>query len=309
MASAFAPATVANVACGFDIFGFAIEGLGDVVTAELREEPGVTIGEVRGGVELPVDPERNTAGMAAGCLLEALGERRGVELIIEKRMPIASGLGSSAASAVAAVVAVDALLGGVADPDVLLRCAVAGEAVASGVPHADNVAPSLLGGFTLVRGGIADLRVDRIPVPEELWCAIVHPHLAVETRGSRAAIGDRIEIGQAVRQWGNVAALTAGLVQGDWDLLASGLEDVVAEPARSGRVPGFASMMETARREGALGGSLSGSGPSVFAFCRGKESAERVAAAMQGEYEATGTGGSDVHVSRVGAEGAASCDS
>lgn len=301
---AFAPATVANVSCGFDVLGFALESPGDTVIARRRAAPGVGIARVGGdGGVLPRDA-RNTAAVAAAKLLELTGRTDGVELELDKGMPLASGLGSSAASAAAAVVAVDALLGtGLTRRD-LLRCAVEGERAAAGFPHADNAAPSLVGGFLLVRGHGDDVAFESLPVPQELCCAMLHPHVEVETRGARAALPERIPLADAVVQWGNVAALVTGLFRGDFDLIARSVRDVVAEPVRARAVPGFGAATAAAREAGALAAGLSGSGPSIFALCRGRERADAVAAAMDAGYRAAGHGEADAWVSAVGAPGA-----
>jgi homoserine kinase len=301
---AFAPATVANVSCGFDVFGYALESPGDTVTARLRNEPGVGLAKVTGdGGALPRDA-RNTAAVAAARLLREIGADRGVELELAKGMPLASGLGSSAASSVAAVVAVDALLGTRLSPPQLLRAAVEGERAAAGFPHADNAAPCLAGGFVLVRGSGAEASFESIPVPDGLECAMLHPHVLVETRGARAVLPEQIPLSDAVVQWGNVAALVTGLFKGDFDLLAGAVKDVVVEPVRAKLVPGFAEVRAAALDAGAFACGLSGSGPSIFAWCRGREAAERAAAAMRREYARGGRGGADAWASRVGAPGA-----
>lgn len=283
---AFAPATVSNVACGFDVLGFAIAGPGDLVIAEEHADPGIVIAELAGdGGRLPREAERNTAGVAVRALLERAGlAGRGVSLRIEKQMPLASGLGSSAASAVAAVVAVDALFGlGLAKPE-LLACALEGEKMACGSAHADNAAPSLYGGFVLVRGSEPagdPLEVVELPLLPGLTCALVRPHVEVETRGARRVLGDNVPLGAVVRQCGNLAALVAALFRQDFGLLSRSLEDHIAEPKRAGLVPGFRAVQAAAREAGALGCSLSGSGPSIFALCASPESAEKVADAMK----------------------------
>lgn len=296
---AFAPATVANVACGFDIFGFALERPGDVVAARRRGKPGVAIVEITGdGGRLPRDAERNTAGVAARHLLGDSGV--GVELRLAKGLPLASGLGSSAASAVAAAVAVDALLGLGAPRERLLAAAMEGERVAVGSGHADNAAASLYGGFVLVRHGP---RVTELPVPAGLSCALVRPHVEIDTGVARALLGDHVELGAAVTQWGNTAALVAGLFRGDWELVASALHDAVAEPVRSPQVPAFADVQAAARGAGALGCSLSGSGPSIFALCASPDVARRCAAEMAAALTAAGVA-HDVVVSPLGVPGA-----
>jgi len=301
---AFAPATVANVGCGFDVLGFALEAPGDTVVARRTDGRGVTLVDVRGdGGVLPRD-ERNTAFVAAAAVLQSAGVEHGVALTLEKGMPLASGLGSSAASAVAAVVAVDALLGSRLSFAERLRCALEGERAAVGTPHADNAGASLAGGFVLVRGSGQDTSLLSLPVPENLTCAMLHPHVEISTRDARQALPTSVALSDAVTQWGNVGALVTALHRSDHALLASALVDRVAEPARAPRVPGFIETCAAAREAGALGSGLSGSGPSIFALCDGRERAEEVARAMRAAFERGGHGAANAWVSPVGAPGA-----
>lgn len=296
----WAPATVANVGCGFDIFGFAVEGLGDEVQAWTSDTPGVRIDSIEGdGGVLPLDAARNTAGVAAAAVLEAAGQDAGIVLHIRKGIPASGGLGSSAASAVAGAVAANALLQAKLLPMQLLVCALRGEEAAVGTRHADNVAPCLYGGFTLARND--PVRVDPLPVPPGLACALVRPRVRVATRDARAVLPERIAVHDAVHQMGNVAALVDGLHRGDLDQIASALEDRIAESVRAAAVPGFSDMMRAASEAGALGGSLSGSGPTVFALTRSVDEAKRAARAMK---EACPSRDADAHVSLVGTAGA-----
>jgi len=299
---AYAPATVSNVGCGFDVLGFAIEEPGDEVIAELGRRPGVELREVTGdGGRLPRDPEKNTAGVAVRALLDEAGSDRGVVLRLRKNMPLSSGLGSSAASGVAAVWAANRLL----ELDVphcgLLRCAMAGERMASGSAHPDNAAPCLYGGFVLIRQADPP-DVIPLPVPEGLSCAVVRPQIEVETRKARQLLGDVVPLRAAVTQWGNLGGLVAGFFKGDFELISRSLQDVIVEPKRSGLVPGFDAAKRAALDRGALGCSLSGSGPSTFALCAGREVAERVADAMVAAFAAEGLT-ADRIVSPVGARG------
>jgi homoserine kinase len=281
MIAAFAPGSVSNVGCGFDVLGFALEAPGDIVMVEAAGQPGVEVVSITGdGGRLPRDPRRNTATVAIAALCERLGAHRGIRVWIEKGLPLASGMGSSGASAVAAVVAANELLGRPAPMDVLLECAMAGEIVACGAAHPDNVGPSLYGGLILARG-TQPPDIVRLPVPEGLACALVHPHLEVETGAARAILGDSIPLRDAVRQWANMGALVAGLFRSDLSLISRALEDHVAEPRRAHLVPGFAEVKRAALAAGALGCSLSGSGPSIFALCANKAAAEACAAAMR----------------------------
>jgi len=277
--TAFAPATVSNVACGFDVLGFALETPGDEVTATLVPS-GVRIDAViDDGGRLPRAAHLNTAGIAAQALLGRLGESRGVALTIRKGLPLSSGLGGSAASAVAAVVAVDALFEARLPLDALLECAFEGERLGAGSAHADNIAPCLYGGFVLVRRPIPP-DIVRLPVPRELTAVVVHPDLEIETAKARALLGTTVPLGDAIRQWANLGAFVDALHRLDFDLMSRSLEDAIAEPRRAPLVPGLAEIKRAAADAGALGCSLSGSGPSLFALCRGLETAHRVAAAM-----------------------------
>ncbi|MFA5907657.1 MAG: homoserine kinase [Vicinamibacterales bacterium] len=304
MIAAYAPGSVSNVACGFDVLGFALDQPGDVVEAAPQDGPGVTILAIDGDSgRLPRDPARNTAGAAVMALLQRLETTRGVALTIHKGLPLASGIGSSGASAVAAVVAANELLGRPAPLDVLLACAMAGEMAGCGASHPDNVAPSLYGGFILARSAHPP-DIVRLPVPDGLACAVLHPHVEVQTGTARALLGDQVPLRDAVRQWGNVGALVAALFNGDRALLSRSLEDVIAEPKRAPLVPGFFAVKAAALAAGALGCSLSGSGPSVFALASSLEVAKKAGEAMQRAFDAESAVGADLWVSLVGRQGA-----
>jgi len=304
MIAAFAPATVSNVACGFDVLGFALDSPGDVVAAEASETRGVEIAAIEGdGGRLSHDPRRNTAGAAVLALLDRLGAARGVRLTIYKGLPLASGIGSSGASAVAAVVAVNELLGRPAPMDILLQAAIAGEVAGCGSAHPDNAAPALYGGFVLARTAQPP-DIVHLPVPPGLACAVLHPRFEIETGAARALLGTEIPLQDAVRQWANLGALVAGLFQRDLALVARALEDHVAEPRRAHLVPGFAAIKDAAGRAGALGCSLSGSGPSIFALCASEADAAKAGEAMREAFAAASGVESDVWVSPVGTRGA-----
>jgi homoserine kinase len=245
----------------------------------------------------------NTAGTAALAVLDELGSRQGVELQLRKGLPLAAGMGGSAASAVAAAVAVDYLLGQRLPREVLLRCALVGEEVASGGMHPDNGAPSLLGGLVLVPSW-EPLRAIELQVPRELFSVHVHPHIEIETRGAREILGDKVSLVDAVAQWGNTAALVSGLFREDWDLISRSVQDRIAEPLRAPAVPGFQEVKAAALNAGALAASLSGSGPSLFALCRGRERALSVGRRMKEVFRAAGGLESDVLVSSGRAPGA-----
>jgi homoserine kinase len=302
--TAFAPATVSNVACGFDVLGFALESPGDEVTARLTEDGKVRIDDiVNDGGRLPRDAAKNTAGVAARALLDALGERRGVALTIRKGLPLSSGLGGSAASAVAAVIAVDAALGARTPLDRLLASAFEGERNGAGSAHADNIAPSMYGGFVLVRSANPP-DIVRLPVPNGLTAVVVHPDLEIETSKARALLGDRVALADAVQQWANLGAFVDALHRADLALLSRSLEDTIAEPRRAALVPGLAAIKAAAVRAGALGCSLSGSGPSLFALCADAVGASRVADAMTAAVRAHIRGDPQTYVSPISPRGA-----
>ncbi len=294
----FAPATVANVASGFDVLGFALERPGDAATLYRIPEKRVAIREIRGdGGRLPKAADKNTATVAVEGFLRAIGFPFGVDVVLEKRMPLSSGLGSSAASAVAAVWAANLLAGSPLSARDLLPFTLLAEKAACGSAHADNAAPSLLGGFVLIRS-YQPLDVVRLPVPPGLSCAVAHPHTEVRTEDARRILKKEVRLADAIRQWGNLAALVAALYNGDLALLGRSLQDVVAEPQRSLLIPGFASVKEAALSAGALGCSISGSGPSLFALCSSRPTAESAGAAMSRAFAKAGLG-CDLYVSAV----------
>jgi homoserine kinase len=280
--TAFAPATVSNVACGFDVLGFALNAPGDEVTARFLADgdPRMLIDDITGDQgRLPRDAAMNTASVAARALLNVLGERRGVALTIRKGLPLSSGLGGSAASAVAAVVAVDGLLDAHTPLDTLMACAFEGERQGAGSAHGDNIAPAVYGGLVLVRVPNPP-DVVRLPVPAGLTAVVVHPDLEIETARARALLGTTVPLADAIRQWANLGAFVDALHRADFALLSRALEDTIAEPRRASLVPGLAAIKQAAVGAGALGCSLSGSGPSLFALCRDAASAASVALAM-----------------------------
>jgi homoserine kinase len=309
----FAPASASNLGPGFDVLGLALENPGDVVAAELVDGEGVEIAEVTGdGGLLTTNPVENVAGVAAQSVLSDLitrrlcgpvGSRR-VRLRVHKHMPLASGLGSSAASSVAGAVAVNELFGGPLSTRDLLPHALAGERAASGSAHADNAAPSLLGGLVLIRC-YDPLDVIDLPVPAALRVAVVHPHCHVETAVARALLrGHLFSIEQAVANLGNLGALVTGLFRNDLELVGRSIEDRLAEPLRARLIPGYQAVKDAARRAGALGCSISGSGPSLFAFAEGDLAAARVAAAMREAFREAAALESDSFIGPVNTVGA-----
>jgi homoserine kinase len=284
-ATAFAPASVGNVAIGFDILGFSVEALGDRVSVARRAAPGVAIAAVRGtSSELPQEPRDNTAGRALIAMQEALQPKFGFVLEIDKGIPLGSGLGGSAASAVAAVVAANALLPVACGKLELLKFAMAGEAVASGSRHVDNIAPSLYGGLVLTVG-IDEPRVKQIPVPAQVRAVIVHPHMFLATAKARAILKRSVELADFVWQTAHLAGFISGCYTDDLDMIRASLEDVVIEPQRQALIPGFREVRSAALEAGALGCSISGAGPAMFAWAL-EASAPAVLAAMRREFAA-----------------------
>jgi homoserine kinase len=304
--TAFAPATVANLACGFDVLGLALEAPGDTVTVELADEPGVFITEITGDQgRLSREPGKNTASVAALAILGKAPNAAslGIRLELRKGLPLASGMGSSAASAVAAALAVREHLRLPLGYPEILAAALEGERVVAGAGHADNAAACLHGGLVLVRS-TDPLDVVRLPIPSGLSVAVLRPHLEMSTRESRVLLGDRVRLNDAVQQWANVGGLVAGLYSGDLDLVSRSLVDAVAEPIRAPGVPGFYEVKRAAIAAGALGSSLSGSGPSIFALCRDLENAHSVSRKMAEAFADAARLEWDVHVSKVSSEGA-----
>lgn len=301
--TAFAPATVANVACAFDVFGFALSAPGDEVTVTVREKPGVEVLSISGDDgRLPKQAEKNTAAVAIAAFLKKTGIANGVNIDLKKNMPLGSGLGSSAASAVAGVVAVNALFGTPLATVELLPFVMEGERVACGAAHADNVAPSLLGGFVLIRS-YDPLDTVKIDSPAELFATVIHPHIEIRTEDARRILKKDIPLKSAVIQWGNTAGLIAGLLKSDYGLIGRSLHDVIIEPERALLIPGFDQVKQAALSAGALGCSISGSGPSIFALSRGKSSAEKAGSAMEKAFSAVGIG-SETYISAVNDKGA-----
>lgn len=284
-ARAFAPASVGNVAVGFDILGHALAGVGDTVTVRRIPEPEVRIAAIRGAPRpLPLEAERNTAGVALQAMRQRLGLAGGFELEIDKGIALGSGMGGSAASCVGALVAANALLDRPLTRHALYPFALEGEAVASGGRHGDNIGPMLLGGLVLAT---AD-RLVRIPVPEEWHSLLVHPEAVLETRRAREALAGSYELSEFVAQSANLALVLAGCHAGDATLVRAGLRDVLVEPRRAALIPGFAAAKAAMLDGGAMGASISGAGPSVFGWFENRASAEAAAPAVQAAFAAAG---------------------
>jgi homoserine kinase len=291
-----APATVANMVCGFDILGFAVNSPYDEMEmrwmARAENEPSITIINID-NYNLPTDPEKNVAGAALIAFLEEYEEKQKsssskikFEVKINKLIKPGSGVGSSAASAAGAVVGGNYLLGNIFSKDDLVRFAMNGEKLASGVKHADNIAPCIFGGVTLVRS-IFPLEIIALPSPS-LHVTIVHPQIEVRTSDARSILRQQVLLKDAIKQWGNIAGLVAGLMKSDYDLIGRSLEDVIIEPVRSILIPGFDALKLACKNAGALGGGISGSGPSIFMLSKTKELAIAVEKEMKQLYDGIG---------------------
>ncbi len=280
-----APATVANMVCGFDVLGFAVNDPYDIMTISYSDQQGITIIN-EDDYGLPTEPEKNVAGAALLAMLEEITEPVGFELRINKQIKPGSGVGSSAASSAGAVFAANKLMNDRFSKEDLVRFAMNGEKLASGVKHADNIAPCIYGGVTLIRS-IFPLDIIALNAPP-LFVTIVHPQIEVRTSDARSILKQQVLLKDAIKQWGNIAGLVAGLQQQDYELIGRSLEDVLIEPIRSILIPGFNLVKQKSKEAGALGGGISGSGPSIFMLSKEEETAKRVEKEMQGVYEAIG---------------------
>jgi homoserine kinase len=277
----YSPATIANIVCGFDVLGLCLQEPSDVMYVKLLNEKKVIIHSAD-GYNLPSDPALNTAGAP---LLEILAETNlqvGFDVTIEKHIKPGSGIGSSAASAAGAVVAANHLLGNIFSKEDMVRFAMFGEKVASGVKHADNIAPCIYGGVTLIRS-IFPLDIVSIPAPQML-ITVVHPQIEVRTSDARQILRKEVLLKDAIRQWGNIGGLVAGFLKNDYELIGRSLEDVIIEPVRSMLIPGFDEVKKLCKEAGALGGGISGSGPSIFMMSKDEKTAKEVEKIMQEVY-------------------------
>jgi len=280
-----APATVANLVCGFDILGMALNDPNDVMEVSLLDEPVIKITHAD-DYDLPVEPAKNVAGAALLALQEAYGNKIGFEVVIDKRIKPGSGLGSSAASSAGAVVAANHLLGNIFSKEDLVRFAMNGEKVASGVKHADNLAPCIYGGVTLIR---AILPLDIIPLSAPpLHVTVVHPQIEVKTSDARQILRKEVQLKNAIMQWGNIAGLVTGFLTNDYALIGRSLEDVIIEPVRSILIPGFDEVKINSKEAGALGGGISGSGPSIFMLSQEQKTAREVEKIMKNVFQNIG---------------------
>tara|TARA_R110002050_G_scaffold109796_6_gene221227 strand:- start:15828 stop:16757 length:930 start_codon:yes stop_codon:yes gene_type:complete len=296
----FCPATIANVSCGFDVLGLALDAVGDEMVIRKTREKGIKITKLT-GQDLPTETLQNVAGVAGLALLAASNYDGGFEIEIYKKIKAGSGIGSSAASSTGAVWAMNQLIGEQFSPLELVKFAMEGERLASGVAHADNVAPALFGGFTLVRS-YNPLDIVKIHTPNELYATVIHPQIEVKTSDSRRILKTTISLEDGIKQWGNVGGLIAGLFLEDYELIGRSLEDHIVEPIRSILIPGFDSVKQKALDAGALGCGISGSGPSIFALSKGEKIAQNVAKAMCEIYDKIGIE-YDIHVSKINKEG------
>lgn len=296
----FSPATVANLSCGFDVLGCCLDNVGDEMRIVKNDLEKVRITRIS-GQELPMETNQNVAGVAVQALLDHLKEMQGFDIEIDKKIKVGSGIGSSAASAAGAVFAVNKLLGEPFSRNELVPFAMEGERLASGNAHADNVAPALLGGFSLVRS-YDPFEVISLPSPPEIRIVVLHPFIEIKTKDSRSIIKQQVSLKKAIKQWGNLGAFVSALHMNDYDLLGRSLQDEIVEPIRSILIPYFSELKKIALENGALGFGISGSGPSVFSICKGQESAQRVKEAINNFYMDKGIE-FDLHLSKVNPEG------
>jgi homoserine kinase len=281
----FSPATVANVGCGFDVFAFALDKPGDEIHLSVKSDPGVEIVEITGNSSLPFDIHKNTASVSISAMLDYLNADFGIRISLHKKMPIKSGLGSSAASAVGSVFALNQLLESKLPNDILLKFALEGEKIASGNNiHIDNSAACLYGGFVLVRSE-DPIDIISIPVPECLYCVIIHPQIEINTSESRKMLPKNVSLLQATIQWSNTAAVVAALYESDFELLKRSITDPIIEPARAKQIPDFYGLRDAALNSGAVGCGISGSGPAVFALAKSYESAIKICDKITSYYE------------------------
>lgn len=296
----FCPATIANISCGFDVLGVALDSVGDEMVIRKVLEKGIRITKLI-GQDLPLQIEKNVAGVAGMALLAESDYEGGFEIEIYKNIKAGSGIGSSAASSAGAVWGMNQLLREPFSNSKLVEFAMEGERLASGVAHADNVAPALFGGFTLVRS-YEPLDIIPINSPSELYATVIHPQIEVKTSDSRRILKTNITLKDGIKQWGNVGGLVAGLFTEDYDLIGRSLVDHIVEPIRSILIPGFDDVKVNSMAAGALGCGISGSGPSIFAFSKGMDIAQEVALAMKNVYQNIGID-YDIHVSKINSKG------
>lgn len=296
----FSPATVANVSCGFDVLGFCLDAIGDEMVVRKTKEKGIRITKIE-GYDLPFEAHKNVAGVSALALMEVAKPDCGFEIEIYKKIKPGSGIGSSSASAAGSVWAINELLGRPFSKTQITNFAMKGEALASGSEHADNIAPAIFGGVTLVKS-CTPLQVLAIPAPSELYATIIHPEIEIKTAEARAILPKQVDLQNAITQWANVGSLVHALHTNDYDLIRESLHDVIVEPYRSQLIPYFNKVKTESIKAGALGAGISGSGPSIFALSKGKQQAKLVAEAMKKVYSQTNIN-FDIHLSKINMEG------
>ncbi|WP_298535929.1 homoserine kinase [uncultured Algibacter sp.] len=296
----FSPATVANVACGFDVLGFCLDSVGDDMVIRKTDKKGIHITRIE-GFNLPYEAELNVAGVSALAMYDAIDVDFGFEIEIYKNIKPGSGIGSSAASAVGSVFGMNELLNRPFSKTQLTEFAIKGEALASKCEHADNLAPALFGGFTLVKS-ISPLRILEIPSPDDLYATIIHPQIEIKTSESRAILPKEVPLSEAIEQWANLGSLVHALHTSDYDLISNSLTDVIVEPHRGKLIPEFNAVKTAALKAGALGAGISGSGPSIFSLSKSSETAIKVKDAMESIYSKTGIA-FEIHVSKINTNG------
>jgi len=297
----FSPATVSNVACGFDVLGFCLNSIGDEMVVRKTKEKGVRISKIEGGYDLPYEAKINVAGVSALALVEDANPDCGFEIEIHKKIKPGSGIGSSSASASGSVFAINELLGRPYNKSQLTQFAIKGEAIASGSEHADNIAPGIFGGFTLVKS-LQPLEVLQIPVPEKLYAVIIHPQIEIKTSTARAILPKQVPLLDATIQWANLGSLIHALHTSDYGLIQRSLEDIIIEPYRAQLIPHYRDVKTQALKAGALGAGISGSGPSIFMLCEGLNIAKNVETSIQEVYSKTQIK-FETYVSKINTEG------
>jgi len=296
----FSPATVANVSCGFDVLGFCLDSIGDEMIIRKTSQKGITISKIE-GYKLPFEAKNNVAGVAALAIYNDANPDFGFDIEIYKNIKPGSGVGSSSASAAGSVFAINELLGRPYNNTQLTQFAMKGEALASNSEHADNLAPALFGGFTLVKS-LSPLKVLQLPTPNELYAVVIHPQIEIKTSESRAILPKQVALNNAITQWANVGSLVHALHTEDYNLLSESLNDVIVEPHRSQLIPYFDDVKQTAIKNGALGTGISGSGPSIFNLCKGIDTANRVKDAIDTLYSKTEIA-FEIYLSKINTEG------
>lgn len=297
----FSPATVANVACGFDVLGFCLDSVGDEMLIRKIDKKGIFITKIEGGFDLPYEAELNVAGVSALAMYNALKPDCGFEIEIHKKIKPGSGIGSSAASAVGSVFGINELLGRPYNKTQLTEFAIKGEALASKCEHADNLAPAMFGGFTLVKS-ISPLEILEIPSPNNLYATIIHPQIEVKTSEARAILPKEVALSNAITQWANFGSLIHALHTNNYPLIQRSLNDVIVEPYRSKLIPHYHDVKNEVLKADALGAGISGSGPSIFSLSNGLETAKNVANTMKHIYAKTNID-FDIHISKINTQG------